>query len=380
MKKLVNGKVVNINNIELFELAAEGIALQNTAVSTTSDGIEADINTPTLHKYIKQYNIFFKSMPYPLYAVENDIKYATLGNFIKALAKEKIIMWVNSGLHIKLDISSGMTLKIVNNTWSITYVKEQYNDNTSLELFKNKVGYNEYSWLLKKVINKETTANFYKEFMPEFVAACNNQPMMLKWELENMLTFSAIPNRIELKQNKIVNIQKDEEYSLDIFCNGSVQTNEKMQSWSIGDKIDSNGSIFKQLKTYDFDTYLKKLTDDVSKPSKLEKTNIPGLQTLFMQLCAIKNAKCIDGFSEFYGVISDANLIFTIDKRLFVAKSTRAVEAKDIAHGIDLYTVENGKIYFIKSKKVTEQISKDTMYSYNISDGSVRLCKIIFSY
>ena len=34
---------INIENIELFELAAEGLALQNTAVSSTADGIEANI-------------------------------------------------------------------------------------------------------------------------------------------------------------------------------------------------------------------------------------------------------------------------------------------------------------------------------------------------
>ena len=190
MRKLVNGKVIDINNIELFELAAEGLALQNTATSSTNDGIEANINSPLVRKYIKQYDVFFKAMPYPLYAIESDIKYATLGNFLKSLSKEFITMWVNHGLNIKLDKDTGMTLRIVNNTWSIVYVTDVIPDNTSLELFKDCVGYNEYSWLLRKIINKETTANFYMEFMPDFVKACNGQPMVIKWELENILTFS----------------------------------------------------------------------------------------------------------------------------------------------------------------------------------------------
>ena len=129
MKKLVNGKIINIDNIELFELAAEGLALQNTVTSATADGIDANINSPLVRKYIKQYDLFFKYMPYPLYAIESDIKYATLGNFIKSLSKEKIHIWVDRGLHIKLDEESGMTLKIVNNTWSIVYVNEEKQDN-----------------------------------------------------------------------------------------------------------------------------------------------------------------------------------------------------------------------------------------------------------
>ena len=68
MKKLVNGKVVNVDNIALFELAAEGLALQNTAISSTNDGIEGNIDSPLVRKYIKQYDVFFKSMPYPLYS------------------------------------------------------------------------------------------------------------------------------------------------------------------------------------------------------------------------------------------------------------------------------------------------------------------------
>jgi hypothetical protein len=380
MKKLVNGKVINIDNIELFELAAEGLALQNTTVSNTADGVEGNINSPLIRKYIKQYDIFFKSMPYPLYAIEDDIKYATLGNFIKALAKEKISMWVDKGLYIKLDKETGMTLKVINNTWSIMYVKDEKPDNTSMELFRDSIGYKEYSWLLKKIINKETTANFYLEFMPEFIKACNNQPMVLKWELENILTFCTIPNKIDFKQDKIINIQADEEYTLDIYCNGVIDTDEKIQSWSLSDSTNAGTTRYKQMKTYGFDIYAKPLSDGGKTSGKLERCKVTGLHNLFMELCGIKNANDMNVFPTFEGMISDNNLVFTIEKRLFVAKSNRLVEPKDIAHGVELYTVDKNKIYFIKSKQINDKISKDTLYSYNIVDGSIRLCKIIFTY
>jgi hypothetical protein len=72
--------------------------------------------------------------------------------------------------------------------------------------------------------------------------------------------------------------------------------------------------------------------------------------------------------------------VFTIEKRLFIAKSNRLVEPKDIAHGVELYNVDKNKVYFIKSKKINDKISKDTLFSYNIPDGTIRMCKIIFSY
>lgn len=380
MKKLVNGKVIEIDNIELFELAAEGLALQSTAISTTNDGIEANINSPLVRKYIKQYDIFFKAMSYPLYAIEADIKYATLGNFIKSLAKEHIDMWVDNGLHIKLDKGTGMTLRIVNNTWSIIYVKEDRIDNTSMDLFKESVGYKEYSWLLRKIVNKETTANFYTEFMPDFVRACNSQPMVLKWELENILTFGNIPNRIEFLPNKIINPDADEEYTLDIYCTGTVETDEKIPVFNLSGDSCVAKSTYKSIKTYGFDAYAKPLSDGAKTSGKFEKCKVTGLHNLFMQLCSIKSVNELNKFPYFEGIIVDNSLVFVIDKRLYLAKSNRIMEPKDIAHGVELYAVENGKIYFIKSKKINDKISKDSLYSYSIKNGALRLCKIVFSY
>lgn len=379
MRKLVNGKVVNIDNMELFELAAEGLAIQSIAVSNTSEGIEGNINSPIVKRYIKQYDIFFRSMPYPLYAIETNIKYATLGNFIKSLSNSKITMWIENGLNILIDKDTGMLLRIVNNTWSIGYTKTIKEDNTPMELYSEDIGYKEYSWLLKKIINKEATANFYAEFMTDFVRACNNQPMVLKWELENMLTFGQIPNRTELKQDKILDISNNREYSLDIFCTGSVDTEEKMQSWSLSGAT-VGGMKYKTIKTYGFDTYGKMITSGGTAANKLEKCKINGLQNMFMELCGIKNAMDMTSFPTFYGLIQDTNLVFTIDKRLFVTKSNRLSESKDIAHNVELYTLDKNKIYFVKSKKITDKISKETLYSYNIPDGVVRICKIMMSY
>lgn len=380
MKKLVNGKVVNVDNIALFELAAEGLALQNTAISSTNDGIEGNIDSPLVRKYIKQYDVFFKSMPYPLYAIEADIKYATLGNFIKFFSKTPIHMWVNEALYIMLDSNTGMTLKIINNTWSIVYEKQCDEDNTSMGLYKDSIGYKEYSWILSKITHKETTADFYTEFMPEFVKACNNQPIILKWELENMLTFSSIPNKIEFKQNKVVDIDAHMEYTLDIFCTGYVDTDEKIQTWNLTGEGKIGHTRYKQIKTYGYDAYQKSTIDGANKSSKLEKCKVTGLNNLFMQLCGIKSATEASSFPNFEGVISGTNLVFTIEKRLFIAKSNRLSESKAIANGVELYSIEGRKAFFVKSKRINDKISKDSLYSYNITDESIRLCKTLYTY
>lgn len=380
MRKLVNGKVVDIKNLELFELAAEGLALQNTAVSVTSEGLDANIDSFIIKRYIKQYDTFFKSMPYPLYAIEADIKYATLANFIKALSKEVVDMWIDKGLFIQLDANTKMCLKIVNNTWSITY-SDKRKDNTNMEIYKDKIGYKEYKWILAKILNKENTANFYTEFMPDFVKACNGQPMLLKWELENILTFGIVPNRTELKQNKIIDVQYDREYTLDIYCTGTVDSNEIIQSWSMVNKKGlGTGLKHSKIKTYGFDSYSKTQYENSTSSGKLEKCKLAGLQSLFLNLCAIKNANDLSDFPVFEGIISNNNLVFTINKRLFVTKSNKITEVKEIVHGVEIYCVENNKVYFTKSKKISDKIKRDTLYSYSIKDGNIRICKIIFSY
>ena len=108
MKKLVNSKIVEIDNIELFELGQEGLAIQSVATSNTSEGIETNLDSPMVQKYIKLYNAFFKYLPYPLYAIEEDIKYATLGQFIKMSVPNTTGIWVNKGLYIKLDDKTGI--------------------------------------------------------------------------------------------------------------------------------------------------------------------------------------------------------------------------------------------------------------------------------
>jgi len=379
MKKLVNSKVIDIDNIELFELGAEGLAMQSTTISKTSDGIDQDINSPIVQRYIKLYDIFLKSMPYPLYAIENDVKYATLANFIKQSVRDEIEIWVENGLFIKLEKDTGMSLHLINNTWSIEYIKQIKEDNTDIELFKDSVGYNEYKWVLDKVSHRETTKNFYKEFMPKFIEACNEEPMVINWELKNILTFSSIPNQIELKQNTIINIADDCEYSFDIFCNGTIETGEKALTWDFtGDDINSNIRN-KVIRTYDFDSYIKKLTAGAKESDKMSKCNLIGLRNVFTQLCAIKNSNEMNKFPNFEGIIYDNYIAFTVDKRLYITKSNKLMEAIDIAHGVSIYSADSGKIYFIKSKQINQYISKDTIYSYTLKNGSIRMCKIQFS-
>lgn len=56
--------------------------------------------------------------------------------------------------------------------------------------------------------------------MPSFVQACKNQPMVLKWELSNMLKFGYVPKKQVFLNNSLIDRQKNLIYSIDIYVAG----------------------------------------------------------------------------------------------------------------------------------------------------------------
>lgn len=380
MKKLVNGKVVNIKNIDLFIKAAEDIAVSRTAISVTSEGIKGKIDSPLLQEYIYLYNIFYKSMPFPLYAIEDDIKYAALAKFIHNFG-QSAPMWVKNGLYIIIDKKSRMAVYFVNNTWSIVYLENipEIKD-IELEDYSDHIGYEDYTWLLNKILNKESTSTYYQEMMPKFVEACNNQPMILKWELENILTFGNLPKKTEFRSNRIIDIDNDIEYILDIFFSGYKETEEKSLVWNFVDDLDTVQK--KRVKTYDYECYAKELgSNGVGlKDNKIKKTNLVGASGLFLNLCAIRNNSDSNYFSDFQGIIVGNHIIYIINNTLYHGKKNKSTEHKVIADNIELYGYDRGMIYYIKYKQINKKVKQETLYSYSLADNIKRLCRIKYVY
>lgn len=377
MKKLVNGKIVDIKNIELFEKAAEGMILSKIAISSIDTKIT--VESEVINECIRNYEIISKAMPFPLYAVESNIKYSAIATFIRDCMKEPLCMWVQDALFICVDEDKKLCLKFIGNTWGIVTVNECSTDNTSIENFRNDAGYKEFEWLLSKIMNKESTSSFYKEFMPDFVRACAGQSMIMKWELTNILNFGSIPNQMELHKNKIISYDKKSEYTLDIFSAGIRKTGENEYVLSL---MGSNGDMKvkpKTAKVYDYDLFEKTTGTDGSKTNKVQKNSVIGIASIFNTLCSIKIAAEQPEFSDYCGIIVDGTLIYSVDNRIFLAKAYKPCQVKEIAHGVELFSYDRGLIYFIKSVNMGKGVQKETVYSYSIKDENLRLCRIQFN-
>lgn len=378
MKKKVNGKIVDIKNINVFEQAAEGLAINRSTSSTTADTIQADLYD--IKEYVLLYNAIYQSLPYPLYALDNNIKYATLATFIKRKTTKSPKMWINGGLFICIDEENNIAVNFVNRTWAVVRVPKQLEDNTNMQLYKDDCGFADLMWALSRVLKKETTSAYYSSFMKEFVDACNGQPMVLKWELGNILDFGRIPSRQIFEANKIVDLESHKAYILDIFVAGTKETKDKQYSFSLlsEDEPELKPKVIKQ---YGFDVYEKKNSENGQvKPNddKIKKCELYGMTSVFNTLCFIKSMTEQQSFDEYRGFITDNILVYVVRGRLYVAKASNFVEPKEIARGIELYAFDDGLIYFVKPQTIAKGIRKETIYSYSLKDNNLRLCKIQF--
>lgn len=382
MKKKVNGKTVEVSNIEVFEKAAEGLAIGRTATSSISDNIQFDSNL--VNNIVESYNSFYTALPYPLYALDTDVKYAAIGQFIKASGFDKYFMWVDNGLYICIDESNNIAIYFVNSTWGVVKVDKVLDNNTVLDNYTNHCGYKDFSWALERAIAGQSLSVYYKEFMPEFIEACNSQPMVMKWELSNILNFGKIPNEINLPLNKIIDIENNTEYMLDIFVTGTRESKEKQFVFNLSS--DETSLKPKRIKTYGFEVYEKVANgfrdncENIDKADKMVISKLYGAYSLFSTLNLIRGIADRHYFEDFKAFIAERNLVYEIDKRIFISKAYKFVEPKEVAKGVEIYSFDRGIIYLVKRTTIGKGTRKEIFYSYSLRDANLRLCKIKFTH
>lgn len=380
MKKKVNGKVVEINNIGLFKLAYEGKVLNKKASSKVKDTIE---NKSELVKdLVNTYHDILDSLVFPLNLVESSIKYTMIALVLKDRVKEKhgeIPMQVDTSICI--EIEDGKILRLLAGTWSIESTPGTYkvSRNLNLDLYKGQTGYDEYVWAYHCLSEDKDTKDFYNVFMSDFLNACRNQELVLKWELSRILDFGTVPNEAYLSVDKITDEDTNKQYYLDVYCTGRKDTNDNVLSFT----TDSSGVPIiaterKKVKVYNFEVYSKSL-DNINNRTEKENTNCDGMASVFDIL--LSEGIDDDRISNIHytGLVNDDTLIFEVNKEIYISTFKEYKKPERLMSNVIIYGYDSGRVYVKRRKKLYSGVYEESIYSYELSTKKARLCKIGFS-
>lgn len=111
----------------------------------------------------------------------------------------------------------------------------------------------------------------------------------------------------------------------------------------------------------------------------MKKVDMFGLNNLFLTMCTIKQAKELSRFPNFKGFIADEWLIYCVDNRVFVSKSVKYSEHKEIGRGVEIFGYKYENIFLSKSVEVAPGVFKEAIYSYGLKTDTLRLCKVQFT-
>lgn len=381
MKKKVNGKVVDIKNISLFEKGFEGLALDRKASSNVKDTLDGE--SDIVKVCVDTYNTMINSLPFPLFAIESDCKYVFIANYmlnkISELKKEDVLVDKASILII---LDRNKALRLVYKTWAIEKRKSEENSvSLTLDDYKNEVEYNELKWCYDKYMNGEKLGDYYKTFMGEFMAACNNNPMVLNWELNNILQFGYVPDEMVIDKNRIVNVVNNYEYFLDVFCSGKAKSDDKVVDIYVG-----KGGSFKTstknklVKVYDFEVYGKlRGSKTAERENKIEKKQFDGMGSVFNEI--VRAGVSDDKVEEvvYHGIMDGDTILYEIGNRLYQCSTSKFTQNSElIASRISIYSYESGRLYMKNSTKLPSGVYKDCIYAYDSTTKKARLCKTSF--
>jgi hypothetical protein len=370
MKKKVNGSVVEIKNLELFKLAYEGKLLNKRASSKVKDTIE---NKSELVKdLVNAYSAILDSLVFPLNMVETSIKYTMIAIVLKERVREKhgeIPMQVDNSICI--EVEDGKILRLLAGTWAIESTPGTYHitTNINLEFFNGQPGYDEAN-----------TKDFYEVFMSEFMEACKNQDLVLKWELSRILDFGNVPSAAHLNKNRITDEENNRQYYLDVYCTGKRETRDNVLSFT----RDSAGlpvmaTEKKKIRVYNFEVYSKSLGNIDNKTEKASPNSCDGMGAIFDVLLSegIEDEQLSN--ISYTGIVNDDILLFEVNKEIYMTTFKTYEKPQRLMSNVNIYAFDAGRVYVKRRKKLYSGVYEETIYSYELDTGKARLCKISFS-
>lgn len=379
IKKVVNGKMVNIPNIETFieamRCANMDVSCQNT-VSKISD-----IDRETVDKYITQYRTIYGKFPFPLSIIENNSKYAVIIKHMRKAIDKKIEAYIKNGLHIVLDDKH--ELVFIRNNWGIQERPETVKDNTELSQYKHEISYKEFEWIDNALDKKVSTFQYYSTYMKEFMVACENKPEIIMKEMNKILQIDYVPHRLKLKSGYIVGTDGEGKYLLSVYLAGKVPNGNQRLYFT---EEDDTGLVDENTPVYNYSLFKQGIIEDQTMPSeqyfgKLELCTGSEREPFDNVFETILRENVMDDnvdSADMRGIILNDNIIYEVNNSVYVCKRTGSQGSLKLFDGGEIYSADKKTDTLYVMKKVTEDnLIEERIYSTKASDPKVfKLCSI----
>ena len=380
MKKLINGNVIDIGQdiMDLFEKAAEGTMTKKKIMNRIDTTVESDVGN--VGNIIEAYYRSYAALPYPLYAIEDEIKYATIAANMQRIIQHKLNLLLEIEIKdriIRVHTESGYYLTLASEHWALE------NDKDNTELKPKKVDLSAYSsdsmykffkWCDDRLAEKRGTDGFYSFALPGLLSACNNKPLIVKWEMAKLLQFAELPEFVKLRNGKFLNMDTGTIYTLDCFWGGEY-SQEVEENIMVIDCRSSNTSkepyrmLPKRRKKYLYEVY----EDNKETGRIILKKSKAKFQKIFETV--MKECDNLDE-AEYCGIIDSDYVALQVGNKIYTGKLGEELDNTGV--GVKLLAMKNGRAYISKSIKKRSGAVRESIYIYDIEKDVLKVCDISY--
>lgn len=376
MKKLINGTVVEIPQdvIELFERASEGNITKKKLLNRIDIALEENVGH--MGDIIEAYYRSYAMLPYPLYAVEDEIKYATIAANMQRIIKDKLGFLLEvEVLNNKLRVHSeeGYCLDIASENWAISEDNDRELDAKAITLgkYKGETLYRFFAWCDSELGKKKTTSGFYAYAVPGLLSACGNKPIIVKWEMAKLLQFAELPEPLKLKDRHIINIETGTDFIMDCFWAGEID-NSKVENIMVVDcRPGATGGYKTETRSK------KKYTFDVYENNKENgRIRLKSSKSTFEPIFKAITYRDIDSIDtvKYKGIINDGFVAVQVEDRIYTGKL--GDELSETGIGVELIGMRNKRAYIRKAVKKNNGAVREAIYIYDIEKDVLKVCDI----
>ena len=395
MRKPINKKIVNIDNIDIFRVAEKSILQNRVCTASLDDSVvtlrtkeETDIYSDVVSLYKEIYEV----LPYPLYAVDVPIKYAAIGVIMFNLMPEvKPFVEDNS---LMVELREGIGVQFINKTYKLIAIEGDAEPIVGLAEYRSVPYYIYFDYVVNKILVNEGTekadefVDFYRLLSKGLLEACRDEDDLSK-QLENILKIREVPPRQEFQPNVIRDVSTGYDYIINFINDGFRYDEEEEQITVLNLKNGSAEKKAPKTKTniWQMDCYVRKGDKSALVPVKLDgftlgknsdTAALPGCYNIFREICSIREARNADRFVEFKGVVIDKLLIAEIEGTIYITDARRMRNLCIAFRDAKLYAVGKDCIYVEVSPNTGDRVKEVSIYRYAVSSGKAELCDIRF--